>query len=76
MFIGVAAINSVLRIPTEIRTVLTNTDNFILCMSMVALGLSTKISTLRQAGIKPVLLAMSLWLWLIFGGAAINYVCK
>jgi uncharacterized integral membrane protein (TIGR00698 family) len=76
MFIGVAAINSVLIIPTEIRTVLTNTDNFILCMSMVALGLSTKISTLRQAGIKPVLLAMSLWLWLIFGGAAINYVCK
>ena len=76
MFIAVAAINSVLVIPTEIRSVLTNTDNFFLCMSMVALGLSTKISTLRQAGIKPVLLAMSLWLWLIFGGAAINYVGK
>lgn len=76
MFIAVAVVNSALVIPADIRTLLTNIDNFILSMSMVALGLSTKISTLRQAGIKPVLLAMSLWLWLVFGGAAINYLCK
>jgi len=74
MFIAVALLNTALHIPAEIRTLLISTDNFILSMSMVALGLSTNISSLRQAGIKPVLLAMSLWLWLVVGGAAINYV--
>lgn len=74
IFIATALINTALHIPAEIRTLLISTDNFILAMSMVALGLTTNISSVRQAGIKPLLLAMSLWLWLVAGGAAINYL--
>lgn len=41
-------------------------------MAMVALGLTTHVSAIRQAGIKPMLMALVLFGWLIGGGAAIN----
>jgi uncharacterized membrane protein YadS len=41
-------------------------------MAMVALGLSSHISTIRRAGIMPLLFATSLFVWLIFGGLAIT----
>jgi uncharacterized membrane protein YadS len=39
---------------------------------MSALGLTTHISAIRKAGVKPLLLAAVLFVWLIAGGAAIN----
>ena len=41
-------------------------------MAMAALGLTTHMSAIRRAGIKPLLLAGLLFCWLIAGGAAIN----
>jgi len=39
---------------------------------MAALGLTTHVSAIRQAGFKPLALAAVLALWLIGGGLAIN----
>lgn len=47
-------------------------DNIILAMAMGALGLTTHIKAIQQAGVKPILLALILFVWLIIGGAAIN----
>jgi uncharacterized membrane protein YadS len=44
----------------------------ILAMAMAALGLTTHVSAIRSAGIKPLALAASLFAWLIFGGGAIT----
>ncbi|MBC7731048.1 MAG: YeiH family putative sulfate export transporter, partial [Bacteriovorax sp.] len=41
-------------------------------MAMAALGLTTHLSAIRNAGIKPLALAALLFAWLIGGGIAIN----
>ena len=47
-------------------------DNLLLTMAMFALGLTTHFSAVRQAGIKPLILAAVMFVWLILGGALIN----
>ncbi len=47
-------------------------DTGLLAMAMAALGVTTHVSAVRTAGIKPLALAALLFLWLIFGGVAIN----
>lgn len=51
-------------------------DTILLAMAMAALGLTTHISAIRQAGIRPIILASLLFVWLIIGGAAINVVIQ
>lgn len=47
-------------------------DTVLLAMAMAALGLRTHLGALRQAGIKPLLLAACLFLFLTVGGFFIN----
>uniref|UniRef100_UPI00203CF396 putative sulfate exporter family transporter n=1 Tax=Enterobacter hormaechei TaxID=158836 RepID=UPI00203CF396 len=47
-------------------------DTVLLAMAMAALGLTTHVSALRQAGLKPLLLSLILFAWLLFGGLAIH----
>ncbi|MDN3381536.1 YeiH family protein [Pseudoalteromonas sp. APC 3358] len=47
-------------------------DNILLTIAMVALGLRTHVGAIRQAGIKPLLLALCLFLFLTLGGYVIN----
>jgi uncharacterized integral membrane protein (TIGR00698 family) len=71
-FVGVAAFNSVGVLPkTMVETAIT-LDTVILAMAMAALGVTTHISAIRAAGLKPLALAASLFAWLILGGGAIN----
>lgn len=72
LFILVAVINSLAIIPPDWVEKLVILDNFLLAMAMVALGLTTHFSAIRQAGLRPILLAACLFLWLIVGGAIIN----
>ena len=51
---------------------LVDVDTFILAMAMAALGLTTHVSAVRKAGIKPLLLGGVLFVWLILGGGLIN----
>lgn len=45
-------------------------------MAMAALGLTTRVSAIRAAGIKPLALAAVLFGWLIAGGFAINVLVE
>jgi len=72
LFIVVAAFNSLDILPHSWIAPLIALDTVLLAMAMAALGLTTHVSALRQAGLKPILLAAILFIWLIVGGAGIN----
>nr|WP_319566673.1 YeiH family protein [uncultured Rhodoferax sp.] len=71
-FVAVVAFNSLHWLPTSVIEVMTTIDTMALAMAMAALGLATQVSAVRQAGIKPLLLAWILFGWLVVGGALIN----
>jgi len=71
-FIAVAGINSLAALPHSFVSAATDVDTLILATAMAALGVSTQVSAIRAAGIKPLGLAALLFGWLIFGGFAIN----
>lgn len=75
-FIGMVALNSTALIPHAIVAQAVDIDTLLLAMAMASLGLSTHVSAIRRAGVKPLLLATLLFSWLIVGGAAINHVVK
>ncbi len=72
LFIAVARLNSCQLISVALVQHLITIDTWVLAMVMSALGLTTHISAVNQAGIKPILLATLLFIWLLGGGAAIN----
>ncbi|WP_296202197.1 YeiH family protein [Psychrobacter sp. UBA3962] len=77
VFIAMVAVNSVLMIsPTAIiqgfTELMIDLDNLLLTMAMFALGLTTHFSAVKQAGIKPLILAAVMFIWLILGGGLIN----
>ncbi|CAN5884609.1 YeiH family protein [soil metagenome] len=72
VFIAMVGLNSVLVLPPALVSSLTELDTFLLAMAMAALGLTTHVSAIRQAGVKPLLLAGVLFLWLIGGGALLS----
>ena len=43
-------------------------DTFLLTMAMTALGTDTSVEKFRQAGAKPFVLALLLYVWLVVGG--------
>lgn len=71
-FIAVAGFNSLDLLPAALVSAIINLDTVFLCMAMAALGLTTHVSAIKQAGVKPILLATLLFIWLIVGGAVIN----
>ena len=74
LFVMVIALNSLGLFPRDSIQHLVEIDNFMLATAMAALGLSTKLSEIKDAGLKPLFLAFILFLWLVFGGAFINVV--
>ena len=47
-------------------------DDVLLTMAMFALGLTTHLSAIKQAGVKPLILGAIMFTWLIVGGGLIN----
>ena len=43
---------------------------------MTALGLTTHVSAIKKAGVKPLLLGVMLFVWLVFGGLAVNLLTQ
>ncbi|MBV8466376.1 MAG: putative sulfate exporter family transporter, partial [Burkholderiales bacterium] len=72
LFVAVVVFNSLSLLPKSVVSVATDLDTLLLAMAMGALGLTTHVSSIRKAGVKPLLLAALLFGWLIAGGAAIN----
>lgn len=73
LFIGVAIFNSFNLLPTSWVNFLVELDGFLLMMAMSALGLTTRFSAIKQAGLKPLLLGAIVCLWLIIGGFGVNW---
>ena len=71
-FLAVVLFNSLQWLPAQATAVVTAIDTGLLAMAMAALGLSTHLSAIRKAGVKPLLLALILFGWLLVGGGLIN----
>lgn len=67
-FLGVVAINSVVMVPEGLRSALLMLDTLLLAMAMAALGVDTRFTKLRALGLRPLLLAAMLFVWLSVGG--------
>jgi uncharacterized integral membrane protein (TIGR00698 family) len=71
-FVAVAGLNSLAVLPHAFVSTAVDVDTGLLAMAMAALGVTTHVSAVRTAGIKPLALAALLFIWLIFGGVVIN----
>ncbi len=76
IFIVVAGFNSFNLLPHVFVQQIIALDTILLATAMVALGLTTHVSAIRQAGIKPLLMALILFVWLIVGGLLINILIQ
>ncbi len=72
IFILVACFNSFHLLPASLLAQVHRADNLMLAMAMAALGLTTKAGQLKNAGLKPLLLGLVVFLWLIIGGGLVN----
>ncbi|WP_345462334.1 YeiH family protein [Deinococcus carri] len=73
-FIGAALFNSLHLLPASAVSLLLNLDTLLLTMAMAALGLTTHLRTLRQAGVKPLILGSLLMVWLVVGGGLFQWL--
>ncbi len=67
-FLVVVGFNSLHVLPESWVVILQHIDQFLLTMAMTALGMETSLDKLKGVGIKPFILAMVLFIWLILGG--------
>ncbi len=75
-FIGIICVNTLLQWLCGAATVkaiplngeIELLDTFLLTMAMTALGADTSADKFRQAGAKPFVLALLIWVWLLGGG--------
>ena len=70
LFLVVIGFNSFNLLPAGVVDWINTFDTFLLTMAMTALGAETSIDKFRKAGAKPFVLALILFVWLIFGGYA------
>lgn len=68
LFLLAIALNTLLSLSPAVTEPIKTVDNFALTMAMTALGCETTIDKFRQAGWRPFVLALVLYLWLMFGG--------
>jgi uncharacterized integral membrane protein (TIGR00698 family) len=68
LFIAVAGFHSLHLLPVSLVSQINHIDTFLLTMAMTALGMETHVSKFKQAGLKPVLLALFLFIWLVIVG--------
>lgn len=71
-FVAVAGIHSLQVVPEQAVQWGNTLDNFVLTMAMIALGLTTHLRSVRDAGLKPLILAALLFAWLVGAGLLLN----
>ena len=72
LFIVASAVNSLNVLPARLVEALVDVDTLLLATAMAALGLRTHAGAVRQAGLKPLMLAAALFVFLVGGGYLIN----
>lgn len=63
-FIAAIGINSAAILPPSTTQLLVKTDQFLLALSLGAMGLETSFRKVREAGLKPMLLGSGAWLFI------------
>ena len=63
-FVGAVAVNSVVAIPGEIKQVIVLATTFMLTVGLAAMGLQTNVSAIRSRGLRPLLLALSAFVFI------------
>lgn len=63
-FVGVVALNSVVGLPAEAKAGLGFATTVMLTMGLAAMGLQTDISAIRSRGLRPLLLALSAFVFI------------
>lgn len=71
-FIAASALNSLFAFPEQLLQLFSLGSQFCLALAMAALGMQTQWKTIQQAGIKPLILALLLFVLLIGGGFFLN----
>ena len=73
-FILASGFNSLHWLPAAWVGAIVQIDTVLLAMAMAALGLRTHVGAIRQAGVRPMLLATALFAYLMAGGWVVNRV--
>lgn len=72
LFILTAVLNSFSLLPESAVKFIVDLDSLLLIAAMTALGLTTHISAIKQAGAKPLILGALIYIWLTVGGFFVN----
>lgn len=68
-FLAMVGLHSTGWLPVPLESVARQAGTVMLAMAMAALGLNTRWSGVRAAGLRPLALGTLLWVWLVVGGA-------
>ena len=71
-FVAVAGLHSLDVLPAATIAAANRVDIALLAVAMAALGLATRLSAMKTAGLAPLGLGAALFAWLVLGGGAIN----
>ncbi|MEN6669402.1 YeiH family protein [Psychrobacter sp. B38] len=72
IFIVIVLLHTWVPMPVSFERSMVMIDNLLLTMAMFALGLTTHLSAVKQAGVRPLILGAIMFTWLIIGGGLIN----
>ena len=72
IFIGIVIVHTWVPMSEGFVQSMITLDDVLLTMAMFALGLTTHLNAIKQAGIKPLVLGAVMFGWLILGGGLIN----
>lgn len=72
IFVAVCGFNSLNLVPGGIKTGIIEFDVLLLTIAMFALGLETNFEKIKGLGMKPIMLALIMFLWLVFAGYAVS----
>jgi uncharacterized integral membrane protein (TIGR00698 family) len=70
-FVAVSTLNSAVTFPAGLVKMTSKWSAYALLCAMGALGIDSDFKEIRKLGPKPLLLALTLWGWLVFGGLGI-----
>lgn len=72
IFIAIVLLHTWVPMTASFEQSMVMLDDVLLTMAMFALGLTTHMSAIKQAGVKPLILGAIMFAWLIVGGGLIN----
>ena len=72
IFIAIVLLHTWVPMTASFERSMVMLDDVLLTMAMFALGLTTHLGDIKQAGVKPLILGAIMFAWLIVGGGLIN----